>query len=86
MKLRLQIATSPERSFVMEHATPILRIGRDPRCEVAIAGDSNQAVSWDHARIELTNRVRCCTTCNRRTAPTSTASASSSRSASGPAT
>jgi hypothetical protein len=53
MKLRLEITTSPDNTFVFEHAGPSLRIGRDPAAELSLQGEASQAVSWDHARIEL---------------------------------
>lgn len=56
MKLRLQITASPNRTFTVEHTTPRIRIGRDPQSEVAMGGDSTKSVSWDHCRIEITNR------------------------------
>ena len=35
MKLRLQITGSPESSVAVEHAGPVVTIGRDPACELA---------------------------------------------------
>jgi hypothetical protein len=54
MKIRLQITASPGTSFSFEHTGPSLRLGRDPEGELALAGETNQSVSWNHARIELT--------------------------------
>lgn len=54
MKIRLQITASPGTSFSFEHTGPNVRLGRDPDGELALAGEANQSVSWNHARIELT--------------------------------
>jgi hypothetical protein len=52
MKLRLQNLTSPD-SAILEHAGPIINIGRDPAAEMVLEGEANKVVSWQHARIEL---------------------------------
>jgi hypothetical protein len=52
MKIRLQINTA-ERAFPFEHAGPIVRIGRDPACELRLDGAAGDAVSRQHARINL---------------------------------
>src|SRR5262249_39057042 len=53
MKLRLQPLGSPS---AFEHRGPAVVIGRDPGCELALCGEDerHRAVSWQHARIELT--------------------------------
>src|SRR5262245_41640307 len=53
MKVRLQIATAPGGSTTLEHAGPVVRIGRDPECELALQGEASQSVSRQHARIDL---------------------------------
>ncbi len=53
MKLRLQIATPPDGSTTFEHAGPVIRIGRDTSCELALGGEANRSVSSHHARIDL---------------------------------
>jgi hypothetical protein len=53
MKLRLKITTPEGVSRTFEHSGPILRIGRDPECELSLEGADGHAVSWNHARIEL---------------------------------
>jgi pSer/pThr/pTyr-binding forkhead associated (FHA) protein len=53
MKLRLQITTAPDHSATFEHAGPVIRIGRDPACELSLQGEAGDAVSRRHARIEL---------------------------------
>jgi hypothetical protein len=53
MKLRLRIAASPDFSTAFEHAGPVIRIGRDPACELILEGEASRSVSWQHARIEL---------------------------------
>ncbi len=53
MKLRLKITTPEGGSRTFEHSGPILRIGRDPECELSLQGAEGHAVSWNHARIEL---------------------------------
>jgi len=52
MKLRLQIIDAPETT-TFEHEGPVVTIGRDPGCELALPSTGNQAVSWKHAKIEL---------------------------------
>ena len=54
MKLRLQIATGDNGSTTLEHAGPLVRIGRDPECELSLQGETGRAVSRIHAQIELT--------------------------------
>jgi hypothetical protein len=53
MKLRLSIAVAPGSSLLFEHAGPVIRIGRDPDCELSLQGEASTAVSRRHARIEL---------------------------------
>ena len=53
MKLRLAIAVGPGNSIAFEHAGPVIRIGRDPECELALEGEASTAVSRRHASIEL---------------------------------
>jgi hypothetical protein len=52
MKIRLQINTA-ERAFPFEHVGPVVRIGRDPACELRLDGAAGDAVSRQHARIDL---------------------------------
>lgn len=52
MKLRLQILT-PRGSTTFEHGGPIIRIGRDPQCELPLQGEAGRASSWHHACIAL---------------------------------
>jgi hypothetical protein len=52
MKLRLQI-TTPAGTTAFEHAGPVIRVGRDPACELALEGEAGSSVSRQHARIEL---------------------------------
>jgi pSer/pThr/pTyr-binding forkhead associated (FHA) protein len=52
MKLRLQLLT-PHGSATFAHSGPIIRIGRDPACELPLQGEVGRASSWHHARIEL---------------------------------
>lgn len=54
MKLRLSITTVSGISKTFGHAGPIIRIGRDPGCELALQGASGDAVSRQHAHIDLT--------------------------------
>ena len=56
MKLRLQPLGSAASSPPFEHGGPVVRLGRDPGCELALGGEDNRAVSWQHARIELTHQ------------------------------
>jgi pSer/pThr/pTyr-binding forkhead associated (FHA) protein len=52
MTIRLELRTGEGEPRVLEHRGPALNIGRDPGCEVHL--DGAQAVSWKHARIEVT--------------------------------
>ena len=52
MKIRLRIAAAG-RTTTFEHAGPVVRIGRDPECELAFEGDASTGVSRQHARVEL---------------------------------
>jgi hypothetical protein len=52
MKLRLQITVAGQTT-VLEHAGPVIHLGRDPSCELALQGDASTGVSRRHARIEL---------------------------------
>src|SRR5207253_3494426 len=54
MKVRLQILGTPAPPAAFEHGGPVFHIGRDPTCELALDGGDNRAVSWKHARVELT--------------------------------
>jgi hypothetical protein len=53
MKLRLKITTPDGGSRAFDHSGSILRIGRDPECELSLESAEGHAVSWNHARIEL---------------------------------
>lgn len=53
MKLRLSITTASGASKSFEHAGPIIRIGRDPGCELSLQGALGDAVSRQHACIDL---------------------------------
>jgi hypothetical protein len=52
MKCRLQITVAGQTT-VLEHAGPVIHLGRDPSCELALQGDASTGVSRRHARIEL---------------------------------
>jgi len=53
MKLRLQIAQSADASIAFEHQGSTVRLGRDPKGEVVLQGPLCDAVSWNHARVDL---------------------------------
>src|SRR5262249_56457817 len=53
MKFRLEITAASGRARVFEHEGPVVCIGRDPRCDLAL-DPADQGVSWRHARIDLT--------------------------------
>src|SRR5579871_5276539 len=53
MKLRLAIDVAPGNSIAFEHGGPVIRIGRDPECELVLQGEASTAVSRHHARIDL---------------------------------
>ncbi len=55
MKIRLKLTTPAGRTSRFEHEGPVVRIGRDPACELCLEGeDAGKAASRMHARIELT--------------------------------
>lgn len=54
MKLRLSITAASGASTSFEHAGSVVRIGRDPTCELSLQGALGDAVSRQHARIDLT--------------------------------
>jgi pSer/pThr/pTyr-binding forkhead associated (FHA) protein len=53
MKLRLSIGTGPDSKLTFEHGGPVIRIGRDPGCDLVLEGKASDSVSRQHARIEL---------------------------------
>jgi hypothetical protein len=53
MKLRMQISTRSGAPTSFEHAGPVVRIGRDSACELALGGGAADRVSRRHARIDL---------------------------------
>jgi pSer/pThr/pTyr-binding forkhead associated (FHA) protein len=54
MKISLKITTPAGQSSLFEHTGPVIRIGRDPACELLLEGDdAGKAASRLHARIEL---------------------------------
>src|SRR5438105_12799151 len=52
MRLCLNVRL-PQGSFAFEYSGPVVRVGRDPDCELALPEDTAQ-VSRRHAQIELT--------------------------------
>lgn len=53
MKIRLKI-TAGGQVTTFEHPGPVVRIGRDPTCELHLEGEASTAVSRQHAQIKLT--------------------------------
>jgi hypothetical protein len=54
MKIRLKITTPAGQTSLFEHLGPVVRIGRDPSCELKLEGDdAGKAASRLHARIEM---------------------------------
>jgi pSer/pThr/pTyr-binding forkhead associated (FHA) protein len=53
MRLRLSIGAGQGAPTTFEHAGPVVRIGRDPACELPLQGTAGDAVSRRHAQIEL---------------------------------
>ena len=53
MNIRLSIDTGSGLPTAVEHAGPIIRIGRDSDCELPLQGEACSAVSRQHARIKL---------------------------------
>jgi pSer/pThr/pTyr-binding forkhead associated (FHA) protein len=53
MKLYLKIASPNGHVRSFDHAGSILRVGRDPSCELSLQGEEGHVVSWNHAQIEL---------------------------------
>ena len=54
MKIELEISAGPGKGQLFEHSGPFIHIGRAPECELAVNREQQSAVSWKHARIELT--------------------------------
>jgi pSer/pThr/pTyr-binding forkhead associated (FHA) protein len=53
MKIRLSINAGSVGKTTFEHPGPVIRVGRDPECELSLQGEKASAVSRQHARIEL---------------------------------
>ena len=53
MKIRLSIAAGSGVQTTFEHTGPVILIGRDPDCELALQGEAADMVSRQHAQIEL---------------------------------
>lgn len=54
MKIRLHITVDSMPPYVFEHSAVRVAIGRDPACELTFKNSTGQAVSWQHAQVELT--------------------------------
>ncbi len=57
MKIRLQIVGPAGEALMFEHAGPVIHVGRDPECELALSGANSDGVSRKHLRIELAASV-----------------------------
>lgn len=55
MNIRLSISVGSGRPIPFEHAGSIVRVGRDPDCELSLQGEAGDKVSRQHARIELSS-------------------------------
>ena len=53
MKLRLSIAVQGSIAVAFEHPGPVIRMGREPDCELFLQGEASTGVSRQHARIDL---------------------------------
>jgi hypothetical protein len=53
MKITLQVVVGGQDPYVWEHAGPLVRLGRGPRCELQFKPGADAHVSWEHAAIEL---------------------------------
>jgi hypothetical protein len=53
MKIRLAIAAGPDQPSTFEHSGPVLVIGRDAECDLALQGQASTGVSRQHVHIEL---------------------------------
>jgi predicted component of type VI protein secretion system len=53
MMIRLSIAAGTGAPTTFEHPGPMIRIGRDPACDLALRGEADDVASRHHARIEL---------------------------------
>jgi hypothetical protein len=53
MKLELKVTTKGGVSTTFSHSGPVVRIGRDPSCELALEGDAADTVSRQHTQIDL---------------------------------
>lgn len=52
MRIRLKVDPVVGDSFPWEHGGPLIRLGRDPQCELALhCSDNGSVVSWRHAEI-----------------------------------
>lgn len=56
MKVRLSIAVPPGPAQFFEHPGPVIRIGRDPSCELRLENEVASGVSRQHACITLSDR------------------------------
>src|SRR5437879_11442196 len=54
MKIRLSSAVGGSVGTTFEQPGPVIRIGRDPGCDLSLQGEAADNVSRQHARIELT--------------------------------
>ena len=64
MKMQLHITPPGGSPYAFEHPGPEVRIGRDPEGELAFAGAAQDNVSWNHAKITLSNRAATLTDLN----------------------
>src|SRR5262245_2280600 len=53
MKILLKVTTPAGQTTLFEHPGPVVRIGRDPDCELCLEDEAGTAASRQHARIEL---------------------------------
>jgi len=53
MNIRLSVAAGSSHLTTFEHGGPVICIGRDPECDLALQGEAADKVSRQHARIEL---------------------------------
>jgi gas vesicle protein len=64
MKIRLKVTPPKGKPFDFSHPGPIVRVGRDPSADLHLDGPYQDNVSWDHARINLSDKAATLTDAN----------------------
>jgi len=64
MKIRLKVTPPKGKPFEFSHPGPVVRVGRDPSADLHLDGPYQDNVSWDHARITLSDKAATLTDAN----------------------